>query len=156
MKELTHHAKFLKSISDRIAQYRETTKKIVESKDKINAIATIIDSAAAKFEEAGCGVNQWNGTGDVSLGFSVTGLSSFKDPAILELIESLMGEGLEFNNHDYAAAINRAFHGTMTTESGLQIKVAIRAYVKDDSVSCRRIVKSSKFVEQYEFEIVCD
>lgn len=156
MKELSPHAKFLKSINDRIAQYRETTKKIVESKDKINAIATIVDSAVAKFEEAGHHVTQWDGVGDVSLNFTVSGLSSFKDPVLLELIESLMGEGLEFKNHDYAAAINRDFHGSMTTESGLQIKVAICAYVKDDSVACRRIVKSSKFVEQYEFEIVCD
>lgn len=156
MKELSPHAKFLKSINDRIAAQREIAKKIVADKDKINSIATIVGSAIAKFEEAGHHLNQWDSESGVLFSFSVSGLASFKDPVLLELIESLMGEGLEFKNLDCAAAINRDFHGSVITESGLQIKVYICAYVKEGSDACRRVVKSSKFVEQCEFEIVCD
>lgn len=156
MKEQRPHAKFVSNIKANIARQRDVAKKIFADKDKINAIATIVDSAITGFEAAGCNVNQWNGSTEVSFRFSVSGLPSFKDPALVDLIESLMGHGFEFTNHDCAAAINRDFNGHMTTESGLKIDVYICAYVKNDSDVCRRVVKSSKTVEQFEYEIVCD
>ena len=156
MKEQSPHTKFVSNIKANIARQRDVAKKILADKDKINAVATVVDSAIAGFEAAGCNVNRWDGYTEVSFRFSVSGLPSFKDPALIDLIESLMGHGFEFTSHDCAAAINRDFSGHMTTESGIKIDVYICAYVKEGSDACRRIVKSVKYVEQFEFEIVCD
>ena len=81
---------------------------------------------------------------------------SFKDPALADLFESLMAEGVEFTSNEYPANLNRDFSGVVRAENGLEIRVCICVYVKNDSDVCRRVVKSSKTVEQFEYEIVCD
>lgn len=150
------HTEIADKIKKTIATQRETVRKIVGAKDEINTIAAVFNSGVRRIEEMGCGVYRWTGEGSVLFAASLNGLPSFKDPALTDLFESLMAEGVEFTSQEYPANLNRDFNGSVQAENGLEIRVVICVYVKTDSDVCRRVVKSSRTVEQFEFEIVCD
>lgn len=150
------HTEIADKILKTIATQRETVRKIVSAKDKINTIATVFNAGVRRFEEMGCGVYRWTGESSVLFAASLSSVPSFKDPALADLFESLMAEGVEFTSNEYPANLNRDFNGVVRAENGLEIRVCICVYVKNDSDVCRRVVKSSKTVEQFEYEIVCD
>lgn len=89
----------------------------------------------------------------VSMGLSIYGLDGLKCDLLTGMIFDLMGvmPNAEMSTRDYPNLLNRDYkfkHG--------RVEVAINAYVKEDSTTCKRVKIGSKLVEVDEYKIVCE
>lgn len=97
--------------------------------------------------------DHWDGT--LRLSLSMSDLESFKCPELMQILEGFAD--WEASSQDYTGDLpNRDFYFTRTVGL-LTIKVAVYAYVKSDSPTCRVIVKgvNRRVVEEEIREIVC-
>lgn len=150
------YQKFIKDERAAIKHSRELITKITMDSVSINAVGNLLARQEEKLKAAGCGTYQWTTQGDgVSFYVSVNDISGFNDPALVETLELLSDLGFEFKSHDYPASLNRDFYAQRVAPNGLSIKVKLNVYARTDSPTCRRIVKSSRMVEAFEYEIEC-
>lgn len=93
------------------------------------------------------------GGDEVTLTFYVTGVQSFKDPAIIKTCSFLEGIFDESATDDHASARNR----DIRFRKGLgALRVNLALYADEESASCRRIEIGRKTVEQVEYKLVCE
>lgn len=149
------HITFTKAIAANIKRQREAAKLIRASSKEINAIGKIVAAATARFKGDGLSVHDWQADTSPLFYLSVSGFNSFSDDSLTDFLGALMEAGMEITNRDYPANISRDFTATRKLETGLEVRVQLMAYVNHDSKLCQRVVKSSRTVQEYEFEIVC-
>ena len=78
---------------------------------------------------------QWGG----SLTVTVTGLTSFKDELLTNLLETLMAKyNAEFSSSDSPEYVTRMFSAPVHWEKG-NFDISIEARVKNDSTGCTRV-----------------
>lgn len=156
MKTLTHTK--LAREADRLAmEFRNAAKRIRKNRAFINKVAKIMNASLLKLRGAGVSVYQWETpAASPSLACSINGIDSFKNEVLMDLMAQLMDLGFVFHSADYPSNVNRDFYGDATTSEGMNVKVQLAVYVKDDSPTCKKVAKSSRMVEQVEYEIVCD
>lgn len=151
------HLQMAKAAEAAARSYRDTAAKIRKDRKIINSVARVLNAKAGEFKTNGCAIDQWSGSGtEPNLALSIRNIDGFKNATLVALLEELMALGMEFHNSDYPSMINRDYYGSMITENNLRLRVHIPVYVREDSDTCRRIPKSSRMVEQIEYEIVCD
>lgn len=93
------------------------------------------------------------GDSEVVLTFYMSGLESFKDPAIVKACAFLDGAFEDCRTEDYAASHNRdiSFRGGM---GPLRVKLAL--YADSESASCKRIEVGRSLREEVQYKLVCE
>ena len=78
-------------------------------------------------------------------------LESFKDDRLVKVLGYLSETMDDIETTDWAQSVNRDFRFKSGTHS-----VAISAYVREDSPTCRRVLVGTELQTVEKFEIVCD
>lgn len=103
------------------------------------------------------------GSDAVSIRLRLTDLDSFGDARLVYALTTLELAGVTFDHtHDFTVSEdpNREYTATVQfgesyTPDGLRVRITVDAFVRSDSPLCKRVPKSTKMVEQVEYEIVC-
>jgi hypothetical protein len=84
-------------------------------------------------------------------------LDSFKDKRLEKILARYVEDDFHAKTSDWAAALNRDFIFTKKVTPTFMLKVVIYAYVRSDSPTCKKVLKSTRteVVERNEYEIVC-
>ena len=87
---------------------------------------------------------------------STVELDGFKDERLTKLLAKLIHAD-ETKTRDYAESLNRDFEFRFSVGETAEVQIVVQAYVKSDSPTCRKVLKSTKteVVERKEYEIVC-
>lgn len=106
----------------------------------------------AKARTAEFWLSTWGGE-EVTLTFYVSGLDSFKDPAVVKACAFLNGIFEDCETTDCASARNRdvTFRGGM---GPLKVKLAL--YADSESASCKRIEVGREYREEVQYKMVCE
>lgn len=78
-------------------------------------------------------------------------LDSFKDDRLVKVLGYLSETMDDMKTEDWAQSVNRDFRFKSGTHS-----VAISAYVREDSPTCRKVLVGTELQTVEKFEIVCD
>lgn len=78
-------------------------------------------------------------------------LESFKDDRLVKVLSYLSETMDDMKTEDWAQSVNRDFRFKSGTHS-----VAISAYVREDSPTCRKVLVGTELQTVEKFEIVCD
>jgi hypothetical protein len=78
-------------------------------------------------------------------------LESFKDPQLVGLLEYFSAQTDKISTRDWAVYLNRDYTFELD-----DVTVAISAYVKSDSPTCRKVQVGTKIEEVPQFEMICD
>ncbi len=78
-------------------------------------------------------------------------LDSFKDDRLVKVLGYLSETMDDIQTTDWAQSVNRDFRFNSGTHS-----VAISAYVREDSPTCRKVLVGTELQTVEKFEIVCD
>lgn len=91
------------------------------------------------------------------LSITARNLDGFKDPRLVKLLERFVHAN-EMSTSDWAESLNRDFNFEFRLPDNNAVRVCIVAYVRSDSETCRKVLKSveTKVVEEKVYEIVCD
>lgn len=103
------------------------------------------------------------GSGAIAIRLRLTDLDSFGDARLVYALTTLELAGVTFDcTHDYTLSEdpNREYTATVDfgepyTADHLRVRITVDALVRSDSPLCKRVPKSTKMVEQIEYEIVC-
>ena len=82
---------------------------------------------------------------------SLNKLDGFKDPVLVKILDFLMDKSLSVKTSDYANWLNRDYTIEMD-----DVYVAISAYVRSDSPTCRKVKVGVQIQEVEQFELICD
>jgi hypothetical protein len=93
----------------------------------------------------------------VTITASTARLDSFKDAGLCDLLAHYVEAGYSVESFDNAENLNRDFKFTMRLSPAFKLEVLIFAYVKTDSPTCQKVLKSTRteVVTHNEYEIVC-
>lgn len=83
-------------------------------------------------------------------------LDGFKDESLTKLLSKLIHAD-ETKTRDWAESLNRDFEFHFKLSPTAHLSIVVQAYVKSNSPTCRKVVKSvtTEVVEKREYEIVC-
>lgn len=103
------------------------------------------------------------GSGAIAIRLRLTDLDSFGDARLVYALITLELAGVTFDGtHDFTMSTdpNREYTATVQfgepfAHDGLRVRIVVDAFVRSDSELCKRVPKSTKMVEQIEYEIVC-
>jgi DNA-binding transcriptional ArsR family regulator len=82
---------------------------------------------------------------------SLNKLDGFKDPVLVKILDFLMDKSLSVKTSDYANWLNRDYTIEMD-----DVYVAISAYVRSDSPTCRKVKVGVQIQEVEQYELICD
>ena len=82
---------------------------------------------------------------------SMRELDSFKQGRIVDVLKALEVYGECRTTRDWAESINRDYHYDMP-----EFTVALHAYVKEDSPTCRKVAVGTATETVVKYEIQCD
>jgi len=137
-----------------------------EAKRQI-AMATVLKTHAAEIKQvwemippklrSGIYISSDYSGNTVRLSLPMRDLDGFKDKRLIKLLEKFADWDAETKDYTFDAP-NRDFYFDRSYPYGFNIRVAIYAYVKSDSPTCRIVVKgvTTKVVEEEIREIVCE
>lgn len=140
-KSLLNESQRIKTVAGMLRAYRP----------EIKAAYTLFPAKLRRKVHIGC--DHWDSS--VRLALHLNDLEGFKDPVLMKLLEGFCDWEAEVK--DYPGDLpNRDFYFTRTVGL-LTIKVAVYAYVKSDSPTCRVVVTgvNRRVVEEEIREIVC-
>ena len=85
-------------------------------------------------------------------------LDGFKCPALLAVLDYCDGlaDAGSIKTNDWAESLNREFRFKVKPEFGLALTIAVNAYVRSDSATCRKIEVGTRMEEVKKYEIQCD
>ena len=154
----------LLNINSNIRQNQQNLERLMARADDqfLNLILTILtnEDAEKAWKQYTPSVHVYDES--VSINVAMNRLESFKDPLLTETISDLLAcAEWESETTDYPSSLGREFEfktKVIDEATGLsaEYRVAINAYVKSDSPTCRRVMigTETKVVEKY--EIQCD
>ena len=82
---------------------------------------------------------------------SLNKLDGFKDPVLVKILDFLMDKSLSVKTSDSANWLNRDYPIEMD-----DVYVAISAYVRSDSPTCRKVKVGVQIQEVEQYELICD
>jgi len=132
--------------------FRESTANLLSVKSTLRAkYAWAFDKLDDMGESDGIWFDcSWSSLYDKpSISISMMHLESFKDKVLTDLLYNLCSFG-DPEVSEYAEALNKDFRFKFE-----DVNIIVRAYVKSDSPTCRKIKIGTKMVEEATYKIVC-
>jgi hypothetical protein len=104
---------------------------------------------------SGKGTDWW--VHNVTINVCTEDLDGFKDERLEKLLAHYVNDEYETKTADWPESLNRDFRFTKRLTPTFTLTVLICAYVKADSPTCRKVLKSTRteVIERHEYEIVC-
>jgi hypothetical protein len=161
MTQATVINKALQDLKDETANISRRSAFLREYKTEINRLLAPLNAAYKsgflQYEPSLSASKKYTGGYEATISVTAYNLPGFKDERLMALLEKLVHAN-EAKTTDYASCMNRDFHFTFKLPNENAIRVIVNAYVKEDSETCKKIVKgiSSRVVEDIEYELVCE
>lgn len=132
-----------------IKSYREAKDMLLSVKGMIRAkYAWTLDKLDMENSHVDCSWSAFREKPGVSV--LLFRLESFKDARLTDLLYNLCSFG-DPEVTEYAEALNKDFYFKLE-----DINILVRAFVKGDSPTCRKVKVGAKLVEEATYKIVCD
>jgi hypothetical protein len=136
-----------RDISDTMKRARKNKAQLATAKADMALFINVVRPLLKESDS----INILTGYSKPMMVINARGLESFKTGPILQVLQVMEAFGTSTGTTDYAGVINRDFRYEMP-----KFEVMFRAYVKEDSATCRKVAVGTEVQTVVKYEIQCD